>query len=217
MKEHVLRLALEKRGLEQAEIEHLLDTYQVNPSCLNLFQLPGEFTLMDGQLILRSVLEPTVVCLCGSTRFSEAFREANLQETLAGKIVLSIGCDFKSDSALGFTESDKARMDRLHLRKIDLADEVLILNVGGYVGISTAREILYSIRKYKTLRFLEPLHATLPNRYACLPGETCTCEFGPCQEIATWWHHDGGWGTFYCEKHVASVLLTNKEEVAVWR
>src|SRR5205085_10771505 len=69
---------------------------------------------------------PIIVCLCGSTRFGEAFRKANLEETLAGKIVLSIGCDFKSDDALGLTEADKERLDELHLRKIDLADEVLI-------------------------------------------------------------------------------------------
>lgn len=98
---------------------------------------------------------PTVVCLCGSTRFSEAFREANLRETLAGKIVLSIGCDFKSDDALGLTDEDKARMDELHLRKIDLADEVLILNVGGYVGQSTARELAYAQQHGKRVRFLE--------------------------------------------------------------
>src|SRR5581483_8236430 len=70
---------------------------------------------------------PTIVCLCGSTRFSQAFHEANLRETLAGKIVLSIGCDFKSDTDLllagELTAEDKARLDELHLRKIDLADE----------------------------------------------------------------------------------------------
>jgi hypothetical protein len=32
---------------------------------------------------------PQIVVLCGSTRFSEAFRKANLEETLVGKIVLS--------------------------------------------------------------------------------------------------------------------------------
>ncbi len=98
---------------------------------------------------------PTVVCLCGSTRFSEAFRAANLRETLAGKIVLSIGCDFKSDDALGLTDDDKRRMDELHLRKIDLADEVLILNVGGYIGESTGRELAYATQQGKSVRFLE--------------------------------------------------------------
>lgn len=104
---------------------------------------------------MTDVLAPTIVCLCGSTRFSNAFRQANLRETLAGKIVLSIGCDFKSDDALGLTEEDKARMDELHLRKIDLADEVLILNVGGYIGESTGRELKYAESRGKRVRFLE--------------------------------------------------------------
>lgn len=98
---------------------------------------------------------PIIVCLCGSTRFSEAFHEANLRETLAGKIVLSIGCDFKSDDALGLTEADKKRLDELHLRKIDLADEILVLNVDGYVGESTAREIIYANDHGKRIRWLE--------------------------------------------------------------
>lgn len=102
---------------------------------------------------------PTVVCLCGSTRFMEAFRAANLRETLAGRIVLSIGCDTKSDSdlmALGeLTPAAKAKLDDLHKRKIDLADEVLVLNVGGYVGTSTRSEIEYAERHHKPIRWLE--------------------------------------------------------------
>lgn len=98
---------------------------------------------------------PTVVCLCGSTRFSEAFREANLRETLAGKIVLSIGCVWHSDDALGLTENDKTMLDELHLRKIDMADEVLILNVDGYIGTSTANELAYARQQGKRIRFLE--------------------------------------------------------------
>ncbi len=105
------------------------------------------------------VEQPTIVCLCGSTRFSDAFHEANLRETLAGKIVLSIGCDFKSDADLQLagelTAEDKARLDELHLRKIDLADEVLILNVGGYIGQSTLNELLYAQAHNKRIRFLE--------------------------------------------------------------
>lgn len=104
---------------------------------------------------------PTIVCLCGSTRFSTAFQEANLNETLAGKIVLSIGCDLRSDVELfrGMSEDRlrdlKAALDELHLHKIDLADEVLILNVGGYIGQSTARELAYARRHGKRVRFLE--------------------------------------------------------------
>ncbi len=104
---------------------------------------------------------PTIVCLCGSTRFSAAFREANFRETLAGRIVLSLGCDTRSDRDLFQTLSEqewnqvKTRLDELHLRKIDLAEEVLILNVGGYIGESTARELAYAREHSKVVRFLE--------------------------------------------------------------
>src|SRR6185312_1251008 len=77
---------------------------------------------------------PRVVCLCGSTRFSAAFRSAALSETLAGRIVLTIGDMMQPDDDMGLTDEDKERLDELHLRKIDLADEVYILNVGGYIG-----------------------------------------------------------------------------------
>jgi hypothetical protein len=103
--------------------------------------------------------KPVVTCLCGSTRFSEAFQTATLQETIAGKIVLSIGCNTKCDTdliALGqLTQEAKDRLDILHYWKIDLADEVLILNVGGYTGDSTKREIEYARRTGKRVRWLE--------------------------------------------------------------
>lgn len=102
--------------------------------------------------------KPVIVCLCGSTRFSDAFREANLRETLAGRIVLSIGCDTKSDAdlALAGVEINKEALDTLHLFKIDLADEILVLNVGKYIGESTRREIEYARITGKRIRYLEP-------------------------------------------------------------
>jgi len=104
---------------------------------------------------------PKIVCLCGSTRFSDAFKEANLRETIAGNIVLSIGCDTKSDKDLmilgELTEEAKEKLDQLHKRKIDLADEILVLNVGGYVGDSTASEIRYAVVNNKEIRYIEPL------------------------------------------------------------
>src|SRR5258708_1447953 len=98
--------------------------------------------------------KPTIVCLCGSTRFSEAFGQFNLKETLAGNIVLSIGCEWHGDQALGLTEADKEHLDELHLRKIDLADEILVLNCDDYVGESTKREITYAKEHGKRVRWL---------------------------------------------------------------
>ena len=104
---------------------------------------------------------PTIVCLCGSTRFYDAFRAANLRLTLAGEIVLSIGCDTKSDAdleaAAGFGDDPdavKADLDQLHKRKIDLADYVLVVSDdSGYFGESTAGEIRYAVEHGKPVRF----------------------------------------------------------------
>ncbi len=98
---------------------------------------------------------PVIVCLCGSTRFMHAFHEANLRETLAGRIVLTVGCDTKSDAMLGLAPDVKEMLDELHKRKIDLADEIFVLNVGGYIGTSTASEIVYARAHGKRVRFLE--------------------------------------------------------------
>jgi hypothetical protein len=104
---------------------------------------------------------PVVVCICGSTRFTQSWQDANLYETLAGRIVLSIGCVTASDDDLAAAgvEIDKEMLDLLHLFKIDMADEVLVLNVKGYVGESTRREIEYARRLGKRIRWWEP---TLP-------------------------------------------------------
>lgn len=106
---------------------------------------------------------PQIVVLCGSTRFSNAFQQANLELTLAGKIVLTIGCDTKSDGGLQAAGLDlvsvKADLDALHKRKIDIADRVLVLNVGGYIGESTRSEIEYAEWYQKPIDYLEPLQA----------------------------------------------------------
>jgi len=102
---------------------------------------------------------PPIVCLCGSTRFGAAFRRANLEHTLAGEIVLSIGCDTKSDdelAAAGEIDFDaiKGMLDELHKRKIDLADYVLVVSdEAGYFGDSTASEIQYAAEHGKPVKF----------------------------------------------------------------
>lgn len=116
--------------------------------------------------VSREEARPLVVCLCGSTRFYDEFRRANLRLTLAGHIVLSIGCDTRSDDDLAAAAESgadlagvKHRLDELHKRKIDLADYVLVLNVGGYTGESTRSEISYALAHGKPVRYLEPASA----------------------------------------------------------
>jgi len=98
--------------------------------------------------------KPKIVCLCGSTRFKDAYEKAMRDETLAGKIVLSVGL-FGHIEGLDMASDTKKMLDELHLRKIDLADEVLVINVGGYVGESTKREIGYAKEHGKPIRWLE--------------------------------------------------------------
>lgn len=97
---------------------------------------------------------PKIVCLCGSTKFKEAFLKANKEETLKGNIVLSVGCFPHSDSD-EITLEQKILLDRLHFAKIYLADEILVLNVNEYVGESTENEIQYAKSHNKKIRFLE--------------------------------------------------------------
>jgi len=101
-----------------------------------------------------------IVCLCGSTRFMDVFAAANSSETRAGNIVLAVGCDMRTDPAVadmstGERVTLKVALDELHLDKIDMADEVLVLNVGGYVGESTMREVQYARDLGKPVRYWE--------------------------------------------------------------
>lgn len=97
---------------------------------------------------------PVVVCLCGSTRFMKEFYDANMRETLAGRIVLTVGMSSHGDCKP--TEEQKLMLDALHFRKIEMADEVLILNVGGYIGESTHNELGHATLLGKKVRYLEP-------------------------------------------------------------
>jgi hypothetical protein len=99
-------------------------------------------------------IRPETVCLCGSTRFFKTFDEQNFKLTLEGKIVLSIGCNTKSDDGLKLTAEDKVMLDELHKRKIDLCDKVLVLNVDGYIGDSTRSEIAYALKIGKPVTYL---------------------------------------------------------------
>ena len=95
-----------------------------------------------------------IVCLCGSTKFKEEYIKANRDETLKGNIVLSVGL-FGHVEGLDMDSDTKKMLDELHLAKIDLADEILILNVNNYIGDSTKNEITYAKNLGKKIRYLK--------------------------------------------------------------
>ena len=96
-----------------------------------------------------------VITLCGSTKFKDAFMEAQKRLTLEGNIVISVGMFGHSGDDEVWTEGTKAMLDDMHKRKIDMADEIYVINVGGYIGESTKSEIEYARKNGKGVGFLE--------------------------------------------------------------
>lgn len=103
-----------------------------------------------------------VITLCGSTRFKDAFMEAQKRLTLEGNIVISVGLfGHSGDDEVwdgmdeGTLSKTKEMLDDMHKRKIDMADEIYVINVGGYIGDSTRSEIEYAKATGKPVKYLE--------------------------------------------------------------
>ena len=103
-----------------------------------------------------------VITLCGSTRFKDEFIEAQKRLTLEGNIVISVGLfGHSGDNEVwenmdeGTLTATKEMLDDMHKRKIDMADEIFVINVGGYIGESTRSEIEYATAHGKNVRYLE--------------------------------------------------------------
>lgn len=104
-----------------------------------------------------------VITLCGSTKFKDDFLREQKRLTLAGNIVISVGLFGHSGDNEVWEQMDegtltktKAMLDDIHKRKIDMADEIFVINKGGYVGASTKSEIEYAIAHHKNVEFMEP-------------------------------------------------------------
>ena len=105
-----------------------------------------------------------VVTLCGSTRFKDQFMEVQKRLTLEGNIVISVGLfGHSGDQEVwdgmdeGTLSKAKEMLDDMHKRKIDMADEIFVINVNGYIGDSTCSEIEYAKAHCKKVRYLEKI------------------------------------------------------------
>ena len=114
----------------------------------------------------RATEKKEIICLCGSTRFTDLMLVKQWELTKQGHIVLSWCAlpnsyfeqqnNFKGDyTHIGDLENVKEIVDEVHKRKIDLADKVFVLNVGGYIGKSTRSEIDYALAQEKPGEYLE--------------------------------------------------------------
>ena len=106
-----------------------------------------------------SELKPKVICLCGSTRYTNEMLIIQWEFTKTGNIVLgwcALPENYSPGTHLAETEGVKEIVDEVHKRKIDLSDEIFVINIGGYIGDSTKSEISYAIECGKAIRWLEP-------------------------------------------------------------
>lgn len=95
-----------------------------------------------------------VITLCGSTKFKDEFEKAKTELTLNGNIVITLGVFNKNDN-LELSEESIEMLSDMHKQKIDMSDEIFVINVGGYIGNSTRSEITYAKSKGKKVTYLE--------------------------------------------------------------
>ena len=103
-----------------------------------------------------------VITLCGSNKFKDEFLKAQKDLTLKGNIVISVGLFGHSGDSEVWENMDegtliktKEMLDDMHKRKIDMSDEIFVINVNGYIGDSTKSEIEYAIKTGKKVNYLE--------------------------------------------------------------
>lgn len=105
-----------------------------------------------------------VITLCGSTKFKDEFLKIQKELTLKGNIVISVGLFGHSGDIEVWENMDegtltktKEMLDDMHKRKIDMCDEIFVINVGGYIGESTKSEIEYAKLNNKKINYLEEI------------------------------------------------------------
>lgn len=95
-----------------------------------------------------------IVCYCGSLRFRKQFEEMEMKSLLKGEIALLPACMYVDlDRKYGCSHEYKQKADEVHKYKIDLADEVFVIDPGGYIGHSTNEEIEYARLRGKRINF----------------------------------------------------------------
>lgn len=98
--------------------------------------------------------EYKVVTLCGSTKFKDEFLRVQKELTLKGNIVISVGLFGHSGDNEVWIDDTKMMLDDMHKAKIDMADEIFVINVNGYIGESTRSEIEYAKKNKKSVKYL---------------------------------------------------------------
>lgn len=96
-----------------------------------------------------------IVTLCGSTRFKEEFIKTQHKLAMEGNIVLSLDFYSKSENIIDLLDDEIKHLQEIHNEKIKLSDEIFVINVGGYIGESTRKEIEFARSLNKEISYLE--------------------------------------------------------------
>ena len=109
--------------------------------------------------------KPKIVVLCGSSRYVDIMAVAQWlierDEQAIGMGLHLLPCWYSSEHIpdhLAEHEGVADAMDALHLRKIDLCDEVFVVNFRDYIGSSTRNEIEYAQKQGKKIRWYTSDH-----------------------------------------------------------
>jgi hypothetical protein len=100
----------------------------------------------------KQVILMKVITLCGSTKFKEQFEKANAYHTLQGNIVISLGF-FEQSEGIKITQEQAELLEEIHYKKINMSDEIFVIDVNGYMGESTKKEIEYAKQQGKLVSY----------------------------------------------------------------
>lgn len=98
-----------------------------------------------------------VITMCGSTKFKNEFLQEQKRLTLEGNIVFSVGFFEQCEGGAPLTPAQKKMLDAMHRRKIDMSDEIFVVNKDGYIGESTSSEIEYAIQRGVKVKYMEAI------------------------------------------------------------
>ncbi len=99
-----------------------------------------------------------VITLCGSTKFKDDFIREQKRLSLEGNVVISVGMFGHSGDDEAFSEDTIKMLAEMHKQKIDMADEIFVINKNGYIGSSTKSEIEYAKTTNKKVNYMEPIN-----------------------------------------------------------
>lgn len=96
-----------------------------------------------------------VITLCGSIKFENEFMKVQEKLTLDGNIVFTP--NFFNNLKGEINAETKKMLDEMHRQKIDISNEIYVINCGGYIGESTKSEIEYAKANGKKISYLEDI------------------------------------------------------------